>query len=262
MAVGLLSLRVGATLLMTPVLAASSVPPTVRVLLVIAIACMCSGLSQSVLSHDVANSLIDHPGLLIQAAATELTLGATLGLGILLAFGAFSIAGGLLDIQIGFGIAQVFDPITNTQSSILTSAFNQIALVAFFLVDAHHALLRGFAYSLERFPLGGEWPINVAFAPLAKQVAGLFSLGFALAAPVVFCILLIDLMLGVVARNLPQINMLVLGVPVKITAGLIALSLWFGGMGNTMSTTYASIFRTWDAIFSAAAMHGTAARGA
>ena len=161
----------------------------------------------------------------------ELMVGAVMGLSIMLAFAAFSVAGALLDVQIGYGIAQVLDPVTRRQIPILTSAFNQIAVVVFFLVNGHHALMRGLVYSLERFPPGRPWPFAYAMAPIVKQVAGMFTLGFALAAPVVFCILLVEVGLGVLARNLPQMNMFAMGIPVKIIVGLSALSFWMAGAG-------------------------------
>lgn len=241
----LLSLRLSAILLMTPVLHAFGVPVTVRVLLVLGLSAVISAgytFPSSMLPADL--------GSLLQAAVREIALGATLALGILLAFGAFAVAGRLLDVQIGFGIAQVFDPLTQTQVPIFTSIFNLVAALVFFLVDGHHALLRAVAYSLEQFPLGHPWPLREAIGPVLKQAGGLFALGFALAAPVVFCLFLVELALGVVARNLPQMNMLVLGIPVKIIAGLLALTLWFGGMGTAMNRAYAGIFQMWGEIFS------------
>ena len=239
----LISLRLAAVFMMTPLLYAISMPTVVRMLLVLGLSvALSAGLQPSAIpSSDI--------GALLLAAAIEISLGMTLALGILLAFGAFAVAGNLLDVQIGFGIAQVFDPVSNRQLPRLTSAFNQVAVLVFFLIDGHHALLRGIAYSLERFPLGMPWSLTAAAAPLLKQVTGLFSLGFALAAPVVFCILLVDLALGVVARNLPQMNMFAMGIPVKIVAGLAALSLWYTGIGGVMNRVSASIYATWDQVF-------------
>ena len=247
----LLSLRLGATLALTPVLAAAAVPAIVRVLLILGLSAALSlGLPSAVATNSAF--LMAHPGALFQAAFTELALGATLGLGIHLAFAAFALAGRSLDIQIGFGLGQVIDPASNTQAPILTTLFNQMGLLVFFLVNGHHALLRGLAYSLERFPLGAPWSLEAAVGPVLKQVAGMFSLSFVLAAPVVFCILMADLGLGVLARNLPQINMLTMGIPVKIIVGLLALSLWVTGIGPVMARVYGSIYHTWDAFFAAA----------
>jgi flagellar biosynthesis protein FliR len=246
----LLALRLAAVFMMTPILYAISMPVTVRVFVVLGLSlALASGMPATPVPATTA-------GAFIQAAAAEIALGATLGLGILLAFGAFTVAGHLLDVQIGFGIAQVFDPVSQRQLPILTSAFNQLAVLVFFLVDGHHALLRGISYSLERFPLGGAWMVSDAAGAVLRQVGGLFSLGFALAAPVAFCILLLELALGVVSRNLPQMNMFAIGIPIKIVVGLAALSLWFAGMGAVMNRIYTTIYQTWDQVFSVPASIG------
>lgn len=244
--VSLLALRVAATFLMTPVFYAVPLPASARMLLVLSLSvALAAGLS-------VSPGVWSGWGPFISAAIGEVALGATLGLGILLAFGAFSVAGQLLDVQLGYGIAQIIDPVTQRPVPVLTTAFEYLAVLVFFLVNGHHALLRGISYSVERFPVGAPWSLANAAAPLLKQATGLFSLGFALAAPVVFCILLVEFALGVVGRNLPQMNMFTMGIPVKILVGLLALSLWFAGIGGVMTRVYVSIAATWDAIFVAA----------
>lgn len=241
----LLSLRLAAVFAMTPVLYAMPLPTTVRVLLLLTLAvALALGMPQAV--PPAAGF-----GPLLASALAELALGATLGLGILLAFAAVSTAGHLIDVQVGFGIAQVLDPLTRRQLPLVTSAFNQLAVLLFLAVDGHHALLRGINYSLERFPLGGQLDVSLAWVPVLKQVSGLFGLGFALAAPVAFCLLMVELALGVVSRNLPQMNMFAIGVPVKIVVGLAALSLWLAGAGSVMNRVYASIYESWSQVFTA-----------
>ncbi|MDM0122179.1 flagellar biosynthetic protein FliR [Variovorax arabinosiphilus] len=241
--VSLVALRVAATFLMTPVFYAMPMPATVRMLLV-------AGMSLAIASGlGFAPALWSGWAAYLSAAMTEIGIGLTLGLGVLLAFGAFAVAGQLLDVQLGYGIAQIIDPVTSRPVPILTTAFSYLAVLVFFLVDGHHALLRGVAFSLERFPVGEPWPLSQAFGPLLKQTTGLFSLGFALAAPVVFCLLLVEFVLGVVSRNLPQMNMFAMGFPVKILVGLVALSVWFAGIGGVMTRVYSSIATTWESIF-------------
>ena len=241
----LLATRLAALLLMTPPLHAVPVPPLVRVLLLLGVAIAMAGPLAAGAARWPATA-----GDLVHAFATEAAIGAALGLGILMAFAGFSMAGRLLDVQIGFGAAQVFDPLTRSQVPILTSVFSLLALLLFFLADGHHALLRGVALSVQLFPPGRPWPVEAAWPAALAQASGSFVLGFGLVAPVVACIFAVDFVLGVIARNLPQ--MLVLGVPVKILAGLLVLSVWVPARGSAAARLHAGVFRTWTVFFSIA----------
>lgn len=243
-AVLLLSTRIAALLLLTPILYAVAIPPVIRVLMVLGIACVLAmpfGASVAAMPTDTAT--------LFSALLREAAIGATLGLGVLLAFAGFHLAGHLVDVQVGFGMAHVFDPATRSRVPVLSALFGLLAAVFFFLVEGHHALLRGVAYSLERFPLGQAWEGAAAVEPMLREVTGLFALGFALAAPVVLTLLLVEVALGVAARNLPQMNLLLLGMPVKILVGLLALTLWAGGFAAPASRLYAAIYEAWTSWF-------------
>ncbi len=241
----LVSVRLAALFLMTPILYGITMPAVVRAMLIL-------GLSLALAAGLAVRPAPLPAGTLAAAMLGEAALGALMALGILMAFAVFSMAGRLLDVQIGFGIPQVLDPVTRRQLPILTSLFDQMAVVVFFVTNGHHALLRGLAYSLERFPPGQPWPMAAMMPAVIKQVAGLFTLGFALAAPVVFCILLTEVALGILSRSMPQMNMFAMGIPVKIVVGLAALGWWQGGIGSVMSRVYASIYHGWDALFQAA----------
>jgi flagellar biosynthetic protein FliR len=243
-AVLLLAVRIAAMLLLTPVLYAASMPVLARVLLAIGLSC--------VLALPFTGALPVMPadaGDLMVAVLREAAVGATLGLGILMAFAGFALAGRLIDIQVGFGVGQVFDPLTRTRVPVLTSTFSLLAAVFFFLVNGHHALLRGLAYSIERFPVGSGWAGGTAADPMLRQVGSLFALGVALASPLVLTLLLLEFVLGVASRNLPQMNMLVMGIPVKIVAGLLALSVWAMGFSAPAARLYAGIHQAWNLWF-------------
>ena len=249
----LLSIRLSAVFLATPIFSTAQMPAVVRILLMLVLSFALSmGLDST---QESTFALNDFPSLLF-AVASELALGILLSLGILIAFGSISVAGRLLDIQIGFGIGQVFDPISRQQLPVLTTAFNQLAIVLFFTLNGHHALLRGLTLSLRYFPLGRAWPVSATYAVVVKQVGALFSLGFSLAAPIVFCILLVELALGVVARNLPQMNMFTMGIPVKIFVGLATLAVWHAGFGSVISRIYGSIYVGWEDLFRLQALRG------
>ena len=246
----LLSLRLGTAFAMSPLLAATAIPQVVRVLVVLGLS---AALVEALPLQPLRADLLEQPGELIAAAVSELALGASLGLGIQLALGAFRFAGSLLDVQIGFSMVQVFDPMSNARGAVVTTALDQLGVLLFFLLNVHHVLLRGLAWSIERFPLGRAWPIGAAVTPLLKQVGAMFVLGLALAAPVVFALLLVELALAVLAHSLPQMNMLVLGFPIKIGVGMIVLAMWAPEMGGAAARIYQSIYGTWNEMLGAAA---------
>ena len=241
----LLPLRLGAAFGMSPLLSSSAVPRTVRLLVVVGLA---APMTLALPLQPLAPAVLDQPGALFAAACTELALGATLGLGIQLAVAAFTFAGRLLDVQVGFSLVRVFDPLSNTRGAVITTAIDQVGVLLFFLLNVHHVLLRGLAWSIERYPLGRAWPLAAAVGPLFKQVGAMFVLGLALAAPVMFCLLLVELALAVIAHSLPQMNMLVIGFPVKIVVGMVALALWAPGMGSAMARVYQTLYSGWNDI--------------
>jgi flagellar biosynthetic protein FliR len=238
----LLATRFGALLLMSPPIGGGSVPASVRVAVVVALAACFS-------------SLVPPPaqgwGLwhVVSAMAGELALGSTMALGLNLAFAAFAVGARVLDTQIGFGIGQVFNPLTRQQAPILTGVFAQLALVLFFSTDAPDGVLRGVVLSIQAYPPGSEWNMQSAYVPVVGQMAGLFALGFAMVAPVVFCLLLVELGLGVISRSLPQMNMFAMGIPIKVVVGLTALAIWTTGSLALMTRTHTAVFRGWEAMF-------------
>jgi flagellar biosynthetic protein FliR len=240
----LLATRLAGLLLTTPPVGAQAIPAIVRVAFVFALAALLAAALPGQEAVGVSN-VADF----VTSALIEFALGATMALGIAFAFAAFSVGARLLDVQIGFGIGQVFDPVTRQQVPLLSGAMGQLALVLFFVSDTHLTVFRGVALSVERFPPGHAWPLGAAAGPLLQQASGMFTLGFAMVAPVVFCLALIDLGLGVLARNLPQMNMFVLGVPVKVAAGLAALALWLTASGGLIARINASILSGWEAVF-------------
>jgi flagellar biosynthetic protein FliR len=253
-AVVLLSSRIGAMLLSTPIFSSADVPVRVRVLIVVGLSiALCAGLG---LVPDAVGARRDellalalHPLRLFRAAMTEAGLGVTMALAIHVAFSAFALAGGMLDVQLGFGLSQVFDPTSNSQAPVLTIAFNRIGVVVFFLLNGHHALMRAIAFSLERFPLGAPWPVESLLPAMLGHLVALFGLCVALVAPIMFCILMAELVLGVLARNLPQVNMLTMGMPIKIVVGLAALCVWFSSIGSAMDRVYRGLYETLDSAF-------------
>lgn len=238
------AVRLGVVLLLSPVFAGLGGLVTMRVLLTLGL---------SVLLVDGLGVNLPAPALelgpLLVAALSEVVLGGTLAFGVFAAFGAFSLAGKILDIQSGFGMGNVYDPVTRGGAPLFATMLNMLSVVVFFGMDGHHALLRGLAFSLQQAPPGGGFHAIAAEAVI-RQFGLMFSLGVALIVPVMLGLLLTETGLAVVSRMLPQMNVFVVGVPVKIVAGLVLFAITVGAMAPVMGRVYASIFVYWEQVLS------------
>ncbi len=161
----------------------------------------------------------------------EALVGLLTGLVAMMLLYAVQIAGGLIDFHMGFMLANVVDPQTGAQSPLTGSYLYVFALLYLLIIDGHHLLLDGAVYSFEFVP------IDQLFLPLAQgsvveQVAMLmgflFAFGVSMAFPVVGSLFLVDIALGIVSRTVPQMNVFVVGMPIKLMAGLIILFIYIG----------------------------------
>ncbi|MFC7479746.1 flagellar biosynthetic protein FliR [Luedemannella flava] len=94
-------------------------------------------------------------GALIESAIQQVAVGLALGFLTMLCFAAVKAAGDLLDLFGGFALAQAFDPLSTTQSSVFGRFFNLVAVTLLFVSDGHQMVLRGFTRSFETLPLDG-----------------------------------------------------------------------------------------------------------
>jgi flagellar biosynthetic protein FliR len=238
----LLWIRLGALFFMTPVLSGFNGPPAFLAILSLVL----SGLLCATLPP-VARAELPGVGQFLVAAILEAGLGALLAFGVHAAFAAFGMAGQILDLQIGFGAGAVFDPVTRRDTPIIGAVMASFAAVAFFAVDAHHAFLRGIAFSVAQVPPGS---MGVYFTPgaVVRQFGAMFSLALAMAAPVMFTLMLVEAGLAVVSRMLPQMNVYFVGLPLKILIGLATLAFTAGTLAPVMRRAFATIFQFWDEV--------------
>jgi len=177
----------------------------------------------------------------------EAMVGLFIGFLAYMLFSAVQIAGGFIDFQMGFAIANVIDPQTGAQSPLTGQYLNIIALFFLLTINGHHLLLDGVFYSYQFIPLEQSW---VDFGDVkimkyaAKTLALMFAVAFQMSIPVVGCIFLVDVALGIVARTVPQLNIFVVGMPVKLIVGLIMLVVVMGTLMGSVSNLFSTILTT------------------
>ncbi|MEH7525414.1 flagellar biosynthetic protein FliR [Bacillus sp. JJ1503] len=156
----------------------------------------------------------------------EALVGLLIGFIAYLILSAIQIAGGFIDFQMGFAIANVIDPQTGAQSPLMGQYLYTIGLFFLLTVNGHHLLLDGVFYSYQFIPLEQPW-ISFGNENMAEYVVkafnSMFIIAFQMSIPVVGSLFLVDIALGIVARTVPQLNVFVVGLPLKIGVSFIVL---------------------------------------
>jgi flagellar biosynthetic protein FliR len=176
----------------------------------------------------------------------ESLLGMLLGFTAYLFFTAAQIAGSFVDMQMGFGIANVIDPMTGVQSPILGNLKFFVAMLLFLSMNGHHYLLSAIMDSYAWIPLDNAWLKNIASGSVStflfESFVQVFKMAFQLAAPLVVAMFLADLGLGMLARTAPQFNIFVIGIPLKIIIGFLLLLVMIPGFLALFQALFAELF--------------------
>lgn len=161
----------------------------------------------------------------------EVLVGLFIGFIGYLILSAVQTAGSFIDFQMGFAIANVIDPQTGAQSPLIGQYLYIFALLLLLAVDGHHLLLDGIFYSYQYIPID-QVSIGLGNAGMAEYViksfAMMFVIAFQMAVPVVAVLFLVDVALGIIARTVPQMNVFVVGFPIKIAVSFIVIFIVMG----------------------------------
>jgi flagellar biosynthetic protein FliR len=168
-------------------------------------------------------------GILI-AAFREAGLGTMFVMAFQIMFGALYLAGRTIDLQAGFGFALLIDPTSQAQLPLVGTLFAFTAGAAFFSLGGHIDLLRLLGASLDAVPLGG-WSMPLSIDRVAGFTSLVFFVAMGTAAATVLTLFLIDMMIALLSRTVPQMNVLVLGFQVKTVVLFLILPLSFGASG-------------------------------
>ncbi|ACX53109.1 type III secretion system inner membrane R protein [Ammonifex degensii KC4] len=165
--------------------------------------------------------------------AGEFTLGLGMGFVAGLVFQALRVAGQLMGLQMGFGMAELLT-LGGVPETMLAEFFFLLGTVLFFTTDAYQYLIEALVRSYEVLPLGGAAVKGGAIWLTVKLVGGMLATALQLAAPVLAVTVLIDASLGLLVRMVPQINVFMLGFPLKIGASLLLLGLLATTLGTVI----------------------------
>ena len=243
----LVFLRVGAIMFTVPVFDSRSIPAIFKAGLAVAV---------SLVLFPVLNPLELPParGVIPFALGVvgEIAMGVTIGLSVKLIFAGIQLAGQMAGFQMGFAIVNVMDPVTSDQVSIIAQLKNLMAMLMFITINAHHWFLRAIVDSFRLVPPFGFQLSNSLADHIIRLGCNMFIIAVKVGAPVMAALLLTSAALGLIARTVPQMQIFIVAMPLKIIVGLMFLAFslpvisWFlrhvfDGLGNDILTLLKAI---------------------
>ncbi len=216
----LIVVRIIGFLVFTPVIGGSTVPAMVRVGFAMVLAAIIfTSVNITVVVY--SENILTYSLIILK----EFIIGLLIGYVTYLLFNAVFLAGQLSDQQMGFSMANVLDPLSNTQVPI-TGNIYYLSLSAIFIANrGHHMMITALFYSYEMLPIGGANLISNGSLTsiIVELMSKFFSLGLLIAIPIIAVVLTMEVALGVLVRAVPKVNVFSIGMPLKSLAGLIGL---------------------------------------
>jgi flagellar biosynthetic protein FliR len=213
--------RISAFFLVLPVFGWKSIPVRVKV----AITILLSVFFLMIVPPPIDGSKVSTLQALL-LIANEATYGLGLGLIASILFSVVKFSGRIIERQMGLAMAQIMDPLTGERTQPLGSLLEMIFVILFLAANGHHSLLLIISRSYEVFPAGSNPTIPVLASGVAKASSTMLLLGLRLAAPTLAAFLLLMVVLGVLARVVPEMNILFVSLPLRVGLGLLMVSMF------------------------------------
>ncbi len=228
--------RVTSVLFASPVFGKRTIPPIMKIGLSIMMSYILIGIipMENQLSF---RSIMEF----IYICLKEVVIGLCIGYVITLFFSIITVAGHIIDTQIGLGMASIFDPIQSVQMPLTGNYFNIILFLAFFSVNGHHDFIKIIFLTFERIPPGQVFLNHEIVKMIIVEFSMVFMLALKISMPVIAVSLISEAAMGMLVRAVPQMNIFVVGIPLRIALGFIVLFLFtpisvvfLGGMVSNM----------------------------
>jgi flagellar biosynthetic protein FliR len=193
-------------------------------------------------------------GDLVVAIASQAFVGLVFGFVAFLLFTGIQFAGEIIDVQIGFAVVNIINPATSQSVTVIGELQLALATLLYLAADAHHMLLAGVAGSFSLVPLPYAGAPQLVAGDVMRFFAESLFIVFEIAAPVAVALFLVNVMLGLMARVAPQMNVFIVGFPIQITVGLIMMIVSIPLLGAVFPALIDASMRQIDAVLRAMAV--------
>lgn len=244
--------RMSGLMLAAPVFGSREVPPQVRALLAFALSLVILPTQWSALAS-VPQSLVE----LVILILGELLVGFTLGLGIMSLFAGVQIGGQIISQTGGISAADIFNPGFDTNVPILSQFYYMFAMAVFLMIGGHHQVMAALLDTFQSIPPGATTVTDSVVTSVVRLTTQSFSLGVRTAAPATTALLLATLVLGLVGRTLPQLNLMALGFGLNAIIMMLLIAIGMSALAwlveNEMPTVMDMLYESLDGMTAGAA---------
>lgn len=217
-AFGIVLVRVGMLVAMTPLVGGAWAPMPVKVGLTVVLGIVVMPL--------IALPALTSPAAIALVVAHEALVGLALAMSVRVVLGAAELGGYLIGFQMGFAYAAIVDPQSGVRNNVLAALYASLATLALLGTNLHHQLLRLLVATYDTVPVAAAAALQPSMVDTVIRMLGLiFVTGARLAAPAVLVLLFVELVMGVTSRAAPSLNLMMVAAPLRLILGLVALGL-------------------------------------
>ena len=213
--------RLSAFFMLLPVFGWKAIPVRIKVAVTVLLAIFFSIIMPSPIDSEEVPTL-----QVIILLANEATYGLALGLMVVLIFSVVKMAGRMVERQMGLVMARIIDPLSGDTAQPLSSLLEMIFIVLFLNANGHHFFILIISKSYQAFPAGSIPTIPVLANGVISAGSSMFVASLRLAAPMFGAFLLLMVALAILARTVPEINILFISLPLRIGLGLFMAAIF------------------------------------
>ena len=216
--------RTSGLMLLAPVYGSVQVPVRIRAFVAVALALLITPIQ--------INTPIEFPENVIDYAiyaGSELVVGLTLGVGLLILFGGIQLAGQLISMVSGISLANVFNPSFGGTMPVMSQFLYLVMLAVFTTIGGHRLVMEGLLDTFASVPPGGVTQLAGIPETINVLVAESYVLALRAAAPILTAVLMAILITGLISRTMPQLNILAVGFGLN---SMISMSTIFASLGG------------------------------
>lgn len=223
----LIMIRPGAAFIAAPFFNATQIPVQLRVTLALAIGLPALSLVGDILPPD---GLLSVMGLVM--VMTEIILGLAIGFTLQIAYSSSLLAGELISSGMGLSFAAAVDPTSGQSNPVIANFISVLATLLLLASNGHLVLMQTLYESYRAMPPGQAWLGFGQIDALVGFGGALFSMGFAIALPIIASITLVQILLGIVSRSAPQFNLFSVSLPATTFLGILFMVLFLPSMAS------------------------------